>query len=215
MTKRPLCSGGLRPLLLNIRSALRERRYNKHITLQRLCQRWAKPDRFRMRETSVGSSDVPEHANQPIDFILAKFPRIHRVFDILVQLLEPDAVHFLRAAIGSIDMRTRENHHSANVKIAAASESTQLVAQQSDSAQEHFHVGLLHRLTIERQFPGLINSDQSNPAFGLDREKTGGAKNDMLEGSAAGIQIMEDKNLLERRCSSASTSRSPIAPLPQ
>ena len=149
-----------------------------------------------MRKTSVGSSNIPQPANEPIDFILAKFPRIQRVFDIFVQLFEADAMRLLGAAIGGIDVRARENHHTANVKIAALSESTQLIAQQSDPAQEHFYVGLLHCPAIQRQFPSLINSDQSNPVFGLDREKTGGAKNDMLENYASGIQIMEDKKFI-------------------
>ena len=145
---------------------------------------------------SIGSANIPQPADEPIDFILAKFPRILRVFDILVQLFEADAMHFPGAAIGGIDVRARENHQSANVKIAALSESTQLIAQQSDPAQEHLYVGVLHGPAIQRQFPSFINSDQSNPAFGLDREKTGGAKNDMLENSASGIQIMEDKKFI-------------------
>ena len=40
-----------------------------------------------------------------------------------VQLFEPDAVHFLGAAVRSIDVCSRENHQSANLKFAAATES--------------------------------------------------------------------------------------------
>ena len=91
--------------------------------------RGAKLDRFGMRKTPIAFSHVPEHADEPIDFILAKFPRVKRVFDVIVQLFEPDAVHFLGAAIGGIDVRTRENHYSANEKIIGGREITQLIVQ--------------------------------------------------------------------------------------
>src|SRR5207248_5561073 len=102
-------------------------------------------------------------------------------------------MHFLGAPIRGIDVRARENHDSASMKIAAVSNNIQLIAQQSDLAQKHFYVGLLHCPTVQRQFTNFINSNQSDPAFGLHREKTCRAKNDMLEDSASGIQIMEDK----------------------